>query len=121
MLDRKEVGIVEKGWGSEEIWVTNDSYCSKFMHFNPGACFSMHFHSHKMETWYVIDGTFKLVKINTKDASRTERILLPGRVVHNNPLEPHQLFAITKGTILEVSTPDSISDNYRVEAGDSQK
>ena len=47
-------GRVEKGWGSEEIWATNDRYCSKFMHFNTGAKFSMHFHREKEETWRVI-------------------------------------------------------------------
>jgi hypothetical protein len=33
----------------------------------------------------------------------------------------HQLHCITEGTILEVSTPDSVEDNYRVMPGDSQK
>lgn len=114
-------GSVPKGWGEEEIWVSNDHYCSKFMHFNAGACFSMHFHKEKVETWFVTRGTFKLVKLNTKDASEIELILVPGTVVHNDPLEPHQLFCITEGTILEVSTPDSVEDNYRVRPGDSQK
>lgn len=114
-------GEVPKGWGSEKIWVSNDHYCSKFMHFNAGSCFSMHFHREKIETWYVLEGTFKLLKIHTDDASEVERILVPGSIVHNNPLEPHQLFCITDGTILEVSTPDSVQDNYRVRPGDSQK
>ena len=33
---------------------------------------------------------------------------------------PHQLLCLEQGTIIEVSTPDSIEDNYRVEKGDSQ-
>lgn len=119
--ERYSEGTVTKGWGAEEIWVTNYYYCSKFMHFNAGASFSMHFHKEKVETWLVMSGTFKLVKIDTSNASEVERILLPGMIVHNDPLEPHQLFAITQGTILEVSTPDSVADNYRVRPGDSQK
>lgn len=118
---KKPVGIDKKGWGEEEIWVTNEKYCSKFLHFKAGACFSMHFHKTKVETWYVLEGTFRLLKLNTQNAQEIERILVPGMVVHNDPLEPHQLFAITKGTILEVSTEDSITDNYRVRPGDSQK
>jgi mannose-6-phosphate isomerase-like protein (cupin superfamily) len=118
---RYSEGTVTKGWGAEEIWVTNDHYCSKFMHFNAGASFSMHFHRDKVETWLVMSGTFKLVKLDTSNASEVELILLPGMIVHNDPLEPHQLFAITQGTILEVSTPDSVEDNYRVRPGDSQK
>ena len=70
-------GQVEKGWGSEEIWATNDKYCGKLMHFN--------------HTW------------------------------HNPPLLPHQLVCYATGTIIEVSTPDSVEDNYRVGKGDSQK
>ncbi len=115
-----EGSTVPKGWGSEAIWVSNDHYCSKFLHFDAGKCFSMHFHREKIETWLVMSGTFKLLKLDTTNAKETERILLPGMTVHNNPLEPHQLFAITNGTILEVSTPDSIADNYRVRPGDSQ-
>ena len=49
-------GFVEKGWGSELIWATNDKYCGKLLKFNAGAKFSMHFHSEKDETWYVLDG-----------------------------------------------------------------
>jgi len=36
-------GFVEKGWGSELIWATNDKYCGKLMKFNTGSKFSMHF------------------------------------------------------------------------------
>jgi hypothetical protein len=34
---------------------------------------------------------------------------------------PHQLVCIEEGTIIEVSTADSVEDNYRVGKGDSQK
>jgi hypothetical protein len=33
----------------------------------------------------------------------------------------HQLVCVEQGTIIEVSTPDSVEDNYRVGKGDSQK
>ena len=113
-------GIVKKGWGSELIWATNDKYCGKLMHFNAGAKFSMHFHSVKDETWHVLSGKFKVVVINTRDASRKEFTLGPNDTWHNPPLVPHQLICIEAGTIIEVSTPDSVEDNYRVEPGDSQ-
>jgi mannose-6-phosphate isomerase-like protein (cupin superfamily) len=114
-------GRVEKGWGSEEIWATNDRYCGKLMRFNTGARFSMHFHAEKDESWYVLDGLFKVVFIETKDASQHEAILNPGTTWRNRPLQPHQLICIEAGTILEVSTADSVEDNYRVMPGDSQK
>lgn len=114
-------GIVEKGWGSEEIWATNDKYCGKLMHFNTGAKFSMHFHAGKDETWYVLSGKFNVLSIDTMNASVYEKQLTAGETWHNPPLLPHQLVCIEAGTIIEVSTPDSVEDNYRVLPGDSQK
>jgi mannose-6-phosphate isomerase-like protein (cupin superfamily) len=114
-------GFVEKGWGHENIWATNDKYCGKILKFNQGAKFSMHFHSEKDETWYVLDGKFKVVVINTANATQTEYELKEGDTWHNPPLLPHQLTCIEAGSIIEVSTPDSVEDNYRVMPGDSQK
>ncbi len=113
-------GRVPKGWGSEEIWATNDKYCGKMMHFNAGAKFSMHFHAEKDETWYVLNGRFNVFYIDTKDASRHVAELGPGDIWHNPPLLPHQLQCVEAGTVIEVSTPDSVEDNYRVLPGDSQ-
>ena len=114
-------GTVEKGWGSEMIWATNEKYCGKLMKFNSGARFSMHFHAEKDETWYVLDGRFEVIWINTKDASKDSRILIAGDTWRNEPLLPHQLICLEEGTIIEVSTADSVEDNYRVQPGDSQK
>jgi mannose-6-phosphate isomerase-like protein (cupin superfamily) len=114
-------GKVPKGWGHEEIWCTNDKYCGKMMHFNEGAKFSMHFHAEKDETWYVLSGEFQVNWIDTKDATMKSNRLTPGMTWHNPPLLPHQLICFVKGTIIEVSTPDSVEDNHRVLPGDSQK
>ena len=114
-------GVVEKGWGSEEIWISNDKYCSKFMNFNEGACFSMHFHREKEETWRVMSGKFLVKHIQTSNAQIFEKIATAGDIFHNAPLHPHQVICLEAGTILEVSTPDSVEDNYRVMPGDSQK
>lgn len=114
-------GYVEKGWGNELIFATNDKYCGKLLKFNKGAKFSMHFHSVKDETWYVLDGKFKVHMIRTSDAAKYSYTLHPGNVHRVYPLQPHQLECIEEGTIIEVSTPDSVEDNYRVHPGDSQK
>lgn len=117
----RNYGRVEKGWGHETIWVSNDKYCGKLLHFNAGAKFSMHFHSEKMETWYVLSGKFCVRCINTTNAEITETVLNAGEVWHNNPNSPHQLLCSEAGVIIEVSTPDSVEDNYRLVPGDSQK
>ena len=114
-------GLVPKGWGSEYIWATNDRYCGKFMNFNAGARFSMHFHRDKEETWYVQSGRFIVRWIDTVTAELHEKELRDGMIWHNEPCKPHQLECIEAGTVLEVSTPDSVEDNYRVSKGDSQK
>ena len=114
-------GLVEKGWGSENIWASNDKYCGKILHFKEGAKFSMHFHAEKDETWYVLGGKFKVLYIDTQTAKVHEKELIYGDVWHNPPLLPHQLVCIREGSIIEVSTPDSVEDNYRVFPGDSQK
>ena len=113
-------GFVEKGWGSEFIFATNDKYCGKLLKFNAGAKFSMHFHAEKDESWYVLDGLFMIKFIETKDASLHEVTLKAGEVWRNRPLQPHQVICLEEGTIIEVSTPDSVQDNYRVLPGDSQ-
>jgi mannose-6-phosphate isomerase-like protein (cupin superfamily) len=74
-------GRVEKGWGSEEIWATNDQYCGKLMHFRTGARFSMHFHAEKDETWYVLSGKFIVRWIVTDTAEHREQELNPGDCV----------------------------------------
>jgi mannose-6-phosphate isomerase-like protein (cupin superfamily) len=114
-------GQVEKGWGSEEIWASNDKYCGKLMNFNTGAKFSMHFHAEKDESWYVLSGKFSVHYIDTVDASIRTAELNPGDTWHNLPLLPHQLECVEAGTVIEVSTPDSVEDNYRVSKGDSQR
>lgn len=113
-------GFVKKGWGNELIWATNDKYCGKLMVFNKGAKFSMHFHAVKDETWYVQSGRFVVITINTTNAEQKETTLEEGDVWHNPPLLPHQLICLEEGSIIEVSTPDSVEDNYRVAPGDSQ-
>ena len=116
-------GKVDKGWGYELIWATNDKYCGKIMVFERiGAKFSMHFHKEKDETWFVNTGRFLLNYIDTKTAEYKSQELTSGMTWHNPPLQPHQLVCMEPGSsITEVSTHDSVEDNYRIAPGDSQK
>lgn len=116
-------GKVDKGWGYELIWATNDKYCGKIMVFEKaGGKFSMHFHKEKEETWFVNSGRFEVKWIDTSDAVLYSKELKVGDVWHNPPLQPHQLIALEdNSSVSEVSTPDSVEDNYRIIPGDSQK
>ena len=115
-------GAVQKGWGYELIWATTDDYCGKIMFFNKnGNKTSMHFHKEKDETWFVNSGKFKVRYIDTKDSMLYEKELNEGDVWHNPPLMPHQLVAMAdESSITEVSTADSVEDNFRIGPGDSQ-
>ena len=115
-------GVQEKGWGRELIWATNDKYCGKIMYFDhKGAKFSMHFHKDKDESWLVLNGEFDILTIDTKDASISKTRMKKMDSMRIKPCVPHQVICIEQGTIVEVSTPDSVEDNYRVAKGDSQK
>ena len=112
----KNSGHVEKNWGYEIIWATNDKYCGKLLCFgNPGCKTSMHFHKDKDETWFVNSGQFKLTLIDLSTGEVKEGIIKEGDVIHNPPLQPHQLEALTSnGIIFEVSTEDNTEDTYRI-------
>jgi mannose-6-phosphate isomerase-like protein (cupin superfamily) len=114
-------GLIEKGWGNEYIFATNEKYCGKFLNFHQNAKFSMHFHAEKDETWFVLKGKFLVRYIDTTNAEIKEITLNENDVWRNKPLMPHQVVCLEQGTIIEVSTPDSVEDNYRVLKGDSQQ
>jgi mannose-6-phosphate isomerase-like protein (cupin superfamily) len=115
-------GHVPKGWGYEYIFATNDLYCGKLLHFSKaGNKFSMHFHRHKDESWYVQSGSFTLKTIDTANGSIKENKLNKGDSIRIFPLVVHQLIALENDSeVIEVSTADSAEDNYRVMPGDNQ-
>ena len=115
-------GRVNKAWGHELIFESNDLYCGKLLCFDkPGAKCSMHFHLTKDECWHVIAGTFIVRWIEPSHATLCSKVLETGDTWRNQPGLPHQLEAVqANSVIVEVSTPDSMSDNYRVMPGDSQ-
>ena len=120
---KKSYELIKKGWGAEYIFASNDLYCGKILAFDKaGSKFSMHFHSIKDETWFVLDGSFELTIINTENAEREIIKLSKFDSFRVKPLVPHQLKALQDTSyIVEVSTADSVEDNYRVAPGDSQK
>ena len=120
-VQKKQVSKrVEKGWGHEIIFVNNDNYCGKILHFKKDSKFSMHYHLLKKETWYVSSGKFIFRYINTKTADIIEELLEEGDVITNEIGEPHQLVCVEEGDIFEVSTTHHDADSYRIMKGDSQ-
>ena len=111
---------VPKGWGEELIIENNEMYCGKLLIFKKGCRFSMHYHLIKDETWYVDKGEFLYRWIDTETAETIEQKLKPGDVVRQRVGQPHQLIALTDGTVFEVSTQHFDEDSYRVVKGDTQ-
>lgn len=109
-------GRVDKSWGCEEIFVTNEDYCGKYLVFyTAGGKTTMHFHKEKIETWQVIRGKFLVKWIDTAIAQVHEKVLSVNDTWTNYPLVPHQLEALEDDScILEISTADSVEDNYRL-------
>lgn len=115
-------GYIAKGWGYEIIWATNDLYCGKILSFNkPGNKTSLHFHKDKSKSWFINSGSFKLRYIDSQTAELKETILKEGDTFNMPPLQAHQLESLSNNAmIFEVSTKDTVEDNYRVAPGDSQ-
>ena len=110
-------GEVEKGWGSETIFATNDLYCGKLLNFNRGHKCSMHMHKIKDETWHILSGSYIVRWIDTNTADVNVYFRKRRHMAQSSWF--HKITCIKEGTIVEVSTADSVEDNYRVEKGDS--
>jgi mannose-6-phosphate isomerase-like protein (cupin superfamily) len=115
-MAHSKVGRVDKTWGHENIVISTDKYCLKYLIFDKaGGKTSMHFHQKKHETWKVVIGEFTLRTLNTKDGSVTEQVLKEEDTWEIDPMEPHQLEALKDDCmILEVSTRDDPKDNHRL-------
>ncbi len=120
-LTKLKSTIVPKGWGFEEILVSNDEYCGKILHFNKGAKFSAHAHKDKLETFWCKFGRLKVTGINTENAEQYSLFLGAGEILHVPRFCFHQIEALEESEIIEFSTKDSPTDSYRVFPGDSQK
>jgi mannose-6-phosphate isomerase-like protein (cupin superfamily) len=110
----------EKAWGSETWIINTPDYCLKYLNFNKGSKFSMHFHAIKKETWTIESGKFILRWINTENAETKIMVLEKDMIINIPQLLPHQIECIEEGRIIEVSTQHFEKDSYRVGKGDSQ-
>lgn len=113
---------VDKGWGHELIHESNEQYCMKELHFKKkGYQSSMHFHKNKTETWIITSGSVKVEFMDMSNASTEFKTLNTGDVITINPMTPHQITCLEDNTIvMESSSMDERSDNYRIRPGDSQ-
>ena len=104
MSDQK-VSVVEKPWGREVIYASNELYIGKIIEINEGARLSLQLHEQKDETIYVLDGTLRLVIGDSVDTLRS-RDLTEGVSVRVQTGQVHRYQAPYGSVrVLEVSTP----------------
>jgi mannose-6-phosphate isomerase-like protein (cupin superfamily) len=122
MTNSRPEGKIDKGWGYELIWATNEHYCGKIMVFDKvGAKTALNFHQHKHKSWFVNSGKFLVRWVDTKDAKMYQKELTEGQVWHVPTLQPHQLEAVlANSSVSEVSTVDNQDDNYSIVPGDDK-
>jgi|TARA_R100000963_G_C4608317_1_gene79583 quercetin dioxygenase-like cupin family protein len=108
---------VKKTWGKEE-WLVNDktnNYCGKILTIKPNKATSMHFHSNKHETFYVLEGELELDIIDTDTNERSVIYLEKGNTYVMERNTPHKLGASGKKVkLVEFSTFHEDTDSYRV-------
>lgn len=104
-MSDQNVTVVEKPWGREVIYASNERYIGKIIEINEGARLSLQLHEQKDETIYVLDGTLRLVIGNSVDTLRS-RDLSEGVSFRVQTGQVHRYQALYGSVrVLEVSTP----------------
>lgn len=104
--------MVDKPWGSEEIWALTDQYVGKVLFIKKGERLSLQHHEQKEETIRVLDGEMVLeigrTGMRTPIAGWCERsvVLRSGDSWHIPPKTIHRMCAATDVRVLEVSTTE---------------
>ena len=102
---RTDVRTVQKPWGHETIWASNDLYVGKILHITAGQALSVQYHEVKDETVYLLSGELKYwVQLPGSD-SREDMRLSPGDACRSMPGTIHYMEAVTDCDVLEASTP----------------
>jgi mannose-6-phosphate isomerase-like protein (cupin superfamily) len=122
--------FVPKRWGGERHIVNNEdfNYCGKILDIVAGLSLSYHYHMVKHETFFVQSGkghmvladtieyTYPFDELECPNGNWWKIIQLkPGVTVTIPPFHPHKVFAHNDLRIIEFSTFDRSSDNYRLE------
>ncbi|NQT58622.1 MAG: D-lyxose/D-mannose family sugar isomerase [Bacteroidetes bacterium] len=95
--------------GETEFWIANEvqgGYCGKFMFLFEGQTCPKHFHTQKLETFYIKKGCVKM------EYEEEEIVMKQGDVLLINLEKYHRFTALETALILEVSSPCIGDDNF---------
>lgn len=113
------IKVVPKKWGREE-WIVNDEYCGKILFIRKNCCTSIHLHTQKKETLFVLSGEIQLEWALLQDFNKKRRFthcisLSKGQSFTLFQSIVHKISGIGKNTkVLEVSTHHEESDTTRL-------
>ena len=105
--------MVTKPWGKEEWIAYNEFYALKLITLNGGHRTSLHYHTHKHETYYISSGRI-LSWLENDKGKIDKKEMGAGSIVVIAPPKAHRVEAIEDTTLIEVSTPH-LDDVIRVE------
>jgi len=112
--------IIDKPWGTEEIWATTHHSIGKLLTINPGHRLSRKYHKRKSHTIRILEGTLLLeIGPRAEGATIEMRWLEPGMVHHLPSNTIHRFCAgqeVVKILELSLAGPDDsvrLADDYK--------
>ncbi len=107
------VNFVEKVWGHEEWIVNNPKYCGKKLVLKKGTRCSIHKHTIKEETFYILSG--KVLMELEFEGEKESKLMTAGDIQHINVGMWHRFTGIEDSAIIEFSTFHMDEDSIRRE------
>ena len=122
MENIQQTGKIDRAWGFEIVWASNDKYCGKILVFDKvGKKTAMTLHKEKCKSWFVNGGKFRITYIDTKTGETKSNELSEGMTFEAGPIAPYQIECLQDESILfEVSTPDVVTDNFKMSDDETQ-
>ena len=111
--------VVNKTWGNEIRIVNNEdnNYSGKLLNINQNESTSIHFHSKKHKTFYVLTGTLHIEIIEPESAEQMHYSVDSEETFEIEQNVAHRVYAKDSGvTVVEVSTYHDDKDVFRVQA-----
>ena len=109
----KNVDVIEKPWGKEELIEKNDKYVVKRLTMLKNHRCSLQYHELKKETIYVLSGKLKIY-LGDKEDELEDMIFNPGEFITIAPYKIHRMEGVDEAIYLESSTPE-LDDVVRVQ------
>ena len=120
-MELTATGKIDKSWGYEIVWASNEFYCGKILVFEKvGAKTTVTLHKNRKKSWFINSGRFQMVFTDIKTGQSHAAILEEGKTVDIADMSPHSVEALAPNSmIFEVGTPDVTTDYFRLTPDDA--